>query len=256
MPVIIVENPREGVVLVRINRPDDRNAINQEVRDQLVAAYHEADADAAIRCLVLTGNEKAFAAGADLKQMAEATPDDVRAMNAEEFWRTMTVFPKPVIAAVNGYALGAGCELALTADIIIAGQGARFGLPEVRVGILPGGGGTQRLPRAVGRYRAMKMMLTGEFVSGAEALDMELASEITEDGVVLDRSLEIAEKIAALPPLAVRKIKEVVNAGLDMPLGEAMKLEREGFYFLLSTEDRTEGMRAFIEKRDPEFKGK
>jgi enoyl-CoA hydratase len=164
--------------------------------------------------------------------------------------------PKPVIAAVNGFALGGGCELAMHADIIIAGEGARFGQPEIRVGIMPGGGGTQRLLRAVGKFKAMKMMLTGEPVSGREAFDMGLASEVIADEQVLPRALELAGKIASMPPLAVRRIKEVVLAGQDASLSAGLMLERRTFDTLFDTEDQKEGMKAFIEKRKPVFKGK
>jgi enoyl-CoA hydratase/carnithine racemase len=161
-----------------------------------------------------------------------------------------------VIAAVNGYALGGGLELAMTADIIIAGEGAQMGLPEARVGIMPGGGGTQRLPRAVGKYKAMKMMLTAWFISGQEASDIGLASEVVADDQVLPRALELAEKIVKMPPLSMRMIKETVLAGLDGSLDAGLKLERKSLYFLFSTEDKQEGMKAFIEKRKPKYKGK
>ncbi len=152
---LVVEHPSDGVVLLRINRPDVRNAINREVRERLAAAYRGAIDDPAVRCVVVTGNEHAFAAGADIREMVDASPVTVMARNVEEYYRTVAECPKPVIAAVNGFALGRGCELALTADIVVAGESAQLGLPEIRVGIMPGGGGTQRLPRAIGKYKAL-----------------------------------------------------------------------------------------------------
>ncbi|MEQ8195354.1 MAG: enoyl-CoA hydratase-related protein [Rhodospirillales bacterium] len=256
MSVLLVEQPQNGVVLLRINRPEARNAINKEVRDRLQEEFARLSTDPAVLCVVITGDEKAFAAGADIMEMAYASPVDAFGRGIEEYWRTVAACPKPVIAAVNGYALGGGCELMMTADIIIAGEGAQLGLPEIRVGILPGGGGTQRLPRAVGKYKALKMMLTAEFISGREASDMGLVSEVTADDQVLPRALELAGKIAKLPPLSARMIKETVLAGLDTSMDVGLKLERKAIYFLFSTEDKKEGMKAFIEKRKPEFKGK
>ena len=255
MSQLVVEQPEEGVVLLRINRPDARNAINRQVRERINEEYQRISEDPAVLCLVITGDENAFAAGADIKEMADASPVEAFRRNIEGYYRTLAAFPKPVIAAVNGFALGGGCELAMTADVIIAGEGAQLGLPETRVGIMPGGGGTQRLPRAIGKYKALKMMLTGEFVSGAEAFDMGLVSEVVPDGEVLPRALEIAGKIAKLPPLSSRMIKETVLAGLDSPLDVGLHLERKAIYFLFSTKDKKEGMSAFIEKRQPKFKG-
>ena len=164
--------------------------------------------------------------------------------------------PKPIISAVNGFALGGGCELALSTDVIVAGEGAQFGQPEIRVGIIPGGGGTQRLVRAIGKYRAMKLLLTGEFVAAQDALEMGFVSEVVPDAEVLERAMKLAGKIVRQPPLAVKLTKEVVNAGLDASLETGLILERKAFEILFDSEDQKEGMRAFIEKRKPEFKGK
>ncbi|MEJ2376678.1 MAG: enoyl-CoA hydratase [Pseudolabrys sp.] len=254
--LVIVEKPADGVVLLKINRPAALNALNTALRQRLTDLFRELSEDGDVRCIVLTGNEKAFVAGADIKEMSEKGTADITRMNVRRMWGGLADCPKPVIAAVNGFALGGGCELAMHADIIIAGEGARFGQPEIRVGIMPGGGGTQRLLRAVGKFKAMKMMLTGEPVSGREAFDMGLASEVIADEQVLPRALELAGKIASMPPLAVRRIKEVVLAGQDASLSAGLMLERRTFDTLFDTEDQKEGMKAFIEKRKPVFKGK
>jgi enoyl-CoA hydratase len=254
--LVIVERPADGVVLMRLNRPDALNAINMDLRRQLIDRFRELSEDEDVRCIVITGNEKAFMAGADIKEMSDKGTIVVTRMNVRRMWAVIADCPKPVIAAVNGVALGGGCELAMHADIIVAGEGATFGQPEIRVGIMPGGGGTQRLLRAVGKFKAMKMMLTGEPVSGREAFDMGLASEVVADEQVLPRALELADKIAALPPLAARRIKEVILAGHDTSLAAGLMLERRTFDTLFDSEDQKEGMMAFIEKRKPDFKGR
>jgi len=239
-----------------MNRPEALNALNTASRVELVDHFLALGEDDNVRCIVITGDDKAFVAGADLKEMADKGTVDMTLSKVRKLWRVIAGCPKPVIAAVNGFALGGGCELAMHADIIIAGENAKFGQPEVRVGIMAGGGGTQRLTRAVGKFKAMKMLLTGEPVSATEAFEMGLASEVVADDQVLDRALEMADTIAALPPLAIRQTKEVVLAGADCPLDAALTLERKAFDILFDTVDQKEGMRAFIEKRNPEFKGK
>jgi len=256
MSLVLLENPAKHVALVRMNRPEALNALNMATRFELVERFRTVSEDDDVRCVVITGNEKAFVAGADLKEMADKHTAEMTLNKTREMWRVVAGCPKPVIAAVNGFALGGGCELAMHADIIIAGEGAKFGQPEVRVGIMAGGGGTQRLPRAIGKFQAMKMLLTGEPVTAAEAYQMGLASEVVADDKVLDRALEMANTIAALPPLAIRQTKEMVLAGADCALDAGLTLERKAFDILFDTEDQKEGMRAFIEKRKPEFKGK
>lgn len=256
MSEVLLERPREAVALLRINRPEVRNALNQAVRRQLAEHFRELGADADVRCVVLTGNEQAFAAGADLREMAEADSVDMMLRQSHLLWKTVADCPRPVIAAVNGYALGGGCELAMHCDIIIAGEGAQFGQPEVRVGIMPGAGGTQRLTRAVGKFQAMRMVLTGRPVGAAEALRIGLASEVVPDGRVLETALDMAETIAAMPPLAVAQIKEVLIAGMDASLESALMLERKAFQLLFGTRDQKEGMRAFLEKRRPQYEGR
>jgi enoyl-CoA hydratase len=256
MPEVLCETPRDHIALLRINRPEARNALNLLVREQLAEHIARLGRDPAIRCLVLTGDEKAFAAGADIGEMATATPIEMMMRPTHLYWRAIATCPKPLIAAVNGYALGGGCELAMHADIIIAGESARFGQPEVRVGIMPGAGGIQRLARTVGKFKAMKLLLTGKPVTAAEAAAMGLVSEVVPDAEVLDRALALAAEIAAMPPLAVMQIKEVLLAGLDAPLETALVLERKAFQLLFDSRDQKEGMQAFVDKRPPQFEGR
>ncbi len=253
--LVQVERPSDGVALLRLNRPDALNALNTPLRHTLTDLFRELSVDEDVRCIVITGNGKAFMAGADIKEMSTKGTADVTKMNVRRMWAVIAECPKPVIAAVNGVALGGGCELAMHADIIVAAERARFGQPEIRVGIMPGGGGTQRLLRAIGKFKTMKMVLTGEPVDGREAFEMGLASEVVADDRVLPRALELADTIAALPPLAARRIKEVVLAGHDTSLAAGLMLERRTFDTLFDTEDQAEGMQAFIEKRNPNFKG-
>lgn len=253
---LLIEHPADEIVVFRINRPQVRNALNLEVRARLADEVTRCGSDPAVRCVVITGSDAAFAAGADISEMAEAGPVEVMARNVQKYWQAIMDCPKPVIAAVEGFALGGGLELALCADIIIAGEGAKLGLPEVKVGILPGGGGTQKLARLVGSKRAMLLVMTGRMFGAAEALSMGVVSEVVATGQALPRALETAKEIAALPPISVAQIKEIVNAGLDAPLDTALMLERKAFQLQFATRDQKEGMRAFMEKRKPKFEGK
>lgn len=256
MEAVIVERPAPHVARVRLHRPQARNALDQAMRDGLAEAFAALGQDASVRCIVLTGRDEVFAAGADLKALAARGPVDLLLLEGHRLWQAIAACAKPVIAAVNGYALGGGCELAMHADLIVAGEGARFGQPEVKVGIMPGAGGTQRLMRAVGKFKALRLLLTGEPLSGREAFEMGLASEVVPDGEVQARALALASLIAARPPLAVAQIKEVALAGADLPLDAALLLERKAFQLLFATEDKQEGMQAFLEKRPPDFKGR
>lgn len=246
----------DGVSWVRINRPEVKNALNRSVREQLAQHFTALSDDASTRCIVLTGGDKVFAAGADIRDLADASTIDVYLRNTQRLWQAIAQCPKPIIAAVNGFAFGAGCELAMHADIIVAGENSSFAQPEVKVGIMPGAGGTQRLVRAVGKFQAMKMVMTGQAVSGREALAMGLASECVPDAEVQQRAKDLASTIAAMPPLAIAQIKEVVLAGQDASLEAALALERKAFQILFSSEDQKEGMRAFLEKRKPDYKGR
>ena len=256
MDEVIVERPEAGIAVVRLNRPEARNALSQAVRQQLAAHFAALSVDDALRVIILTGGDKVFAAGADIRAMAESTPIDILLLNNQRMWQTIASCPKPVIAAVNGYALGGGCELAMHADIIIAGEGAQFGQPEVKVGIIPGAGGTQRLARAVGKFKAFRLLLTGQAIPAAEASAIGLVSEVVPDAEVMSRALALAREIAALPPLAVAQIKEVLLAGQDASLETALMLERKAFQLLFASDDKREGMQAFLEKRKPQFKGR
>jgi len=240
---LIVERPSSDIVVLKINRPQVRNALNLDVRMRLADEVTRCGADNAVRCVIVTGSDVAFAAGA------------VMSRNVQKYWRALMDCPKPLIAAVEGFALGGGLELALCADIIVAGQGAKLGLPEVKVGILPGGGGTQKLARLVGRHRAMLLIMTGKMFSAAEALGMGVVSEVAPSGQALSRALEIAGDIAAMPAVSIMQIKEIINAGLNAPLDTALMLERKAFQLQFATRDQKEGMRAFMEKRKPKFEG-
>jgi len=253
---VLLERPQEATALLRINRPQARNALNQAVRERLAEQFARLGADPEVRCIVLTGDQRAFAAGADLREMVEADSVEMMLRATHLLWKRIGDCSKPVIAAVNGYALGGGCELAMHCDIIIAGEGAQLGQPEVRVGVMPGAGGTQRLVRAVGKFQAMRLVLTGKPVGAEEALRMGLVSQVVPDDKVLETALETAATIAALPPLAVQQVKEVMITGQDASLETALALERKAFQLLFSTADQKEGMRAFLEKRRPEFRGR
>lgn len=256
MSMVLLERPKPGLALMRMNRPEVRNALNLELRRQMTELLATLVADQEVRCILVAGNEKVFAAGADIAEMAEADPVTVMRRAPHGLWNALAQCPKPIVAAVNGFALGAGCELALHADVIVAGEGARIGLPEVKLGILPGGGGTQRLIRAVGKYKALRMILTGEIVSAREADTMGMLSLVVPDAETEARAIEIAAQIAAMPPVAVELIKEVTLAGADGALDEGLRLERKALHVLFATQDQKEGMRAFLEKRPPNYTGR
>jgi enoyl-CoA hydratase len=256
-PTILVERqPEQRTALVRLNRPKQLNALNGPTMDLLCEALEALDADEEIRAMVVTGSERAFAAGADIGEMATASPIDMLRGNRIGQWDRVRRITKPVIAAVNGWCLGGGCELAMTLDLIIAGEGARFGQPEITIGIIPGAGGTQRLARAIGKSRAMEMILTGEPMAAAEALSRGLVSRVVPDELVVEDALALAATIAMRSPIAVRVAKEAVNAAYELPLTDALAHERRLFYLLFASEDQKEGMAAFLEKRAPDFKGR
>jgi enoyl-CoA hydratase len=246
----------EGHVgIITLNRPDKLNALSQELMKQLVAALEAFDQDENIYVIVLTGNERAFAAGADINDMAEATA--VQQLKGNQFarWERIGKITKPIIAAVSGYALGGGCELAMMCDMIIASETAQFGQPEINIGIMPGAGGTQRLIRAVGKAVAMDVILTGRFLTAREALTYGLVSRMVPKEHFYTEALRIAHDMAKKPPLALRIAKESVRKAHELSLAEGLEYERKLFYLLFATEDQKEGMRAFIEKRPPRFKG-
>lgn len=254
--LVLLDYPEDGIARLTLNRPDARNALNTALRQELAAKLESLEGMPSVRCVLLRGNQDCFAAGADLKEIVDMTPAQVADLRVLEFWQRISRFKKPIIAVVAGKALGGGCELAQHADLILAGRSARFGQPEVNVGIMPGGGATQRLARTLGYWRAMQIMLAGEPLTGEEAAAIGLASEVVDDDHLEERSLELARLIASRPPLAVQRIKEVVQAGLNASLSTGLQLERRAFELLFDTRDQKEGMRAFIERRAPAFTGR
>jgi enoyl-CoA hydratase len=256
-PLILVERDEERrVALLRFNRPKQLNALNGQVMDELCNALEALDRDEAIRVLVVTGNERAFAAGADIGEMADASPIDMLRTNRIAQWDRVRRIGKPVIAAVAGWCLGGGCELAMALDLIVAAEGARFGQPEINLGVIPGAGGTQRLTRAVGKSAAMEMILTGEPIDAREAHRLGLVARVVPNELVVEDALALAARIATKSPLALRLAKEAVNAAYEMSLTDALAHERRLFYLLFGSEDQKEGMAAFLEKRDPDFTGR
>ena len=252
---ILVET-RGKVGLVTLNRPKAMNALNAELMQELVKALQAYDADANIGAILITGNERVFAAGADIKTMVNATVTDMLADSFVELFDGLRRVKKPVIAAVAGFALGGGCELAMSCDMIIASERARFGQPEITIGVIPGAGGTQRLTLAVGKAVAMEMVLNNRTLSAQEALGFGLVNRVVPVENFLDEAISLAEKIAGQAPVAVRAGKEAVNAVFEGSLTDGLSIEKELFYGLFSTEDQKEGMGAFIEKRKPNWKGK
>lgn len=252
---VYLESLADGVAVVVIHRPEAKNALNAAVRRQLAEQFSSLGQRDEVRAIVLTGGDQAFVAGADVKEFATASPTDMYLRHNERLWDPIAHCPKPVIAAVNGFALGGGCELAMHCDLIVAGESARFGQPEVKLGLMPGAGGTQRLVRAVGKFQAMRILMTGCMVKAPEALRMGLVSEVVADDETLERAKSLAREIAAMPSLAVEQIKEAVLSGADLPLESALVLERKAFQMLFDTADQKEGAAAFIEKRKPDYRG-
>lgn len=246
----------ENVGIVTLNRPNALNAINFQLVGEVAEALMEFERDESIRCIVITGaGEKAFAAGADIKEMSDKSPIDMM-MGGFEAWERIKRVRKPMIAAVGGYALGGGCELAMYCDMIVASENARFGQPEILLGVIPGAGGTQRLARTLGKYRTMEMVLTGVQISAQEMAAHGLVNRVVPKGEHLTEAIKLAKTVAAQAPIAIRLAKEAVKAAFETPLEEGLEIERKNFYLLFATEDMREGMQAFIEKRKAEFKGK
>ncbi len=246
----------ERVLVLRLNRPKQLNALNTELMSELVSALEEADRDPEVGSVVITGDERAFAAGADIREMAEASPAEMLLRNNLALWDRIQGIGKPIIAAVSGYALGGGCELAMACDMIVASETASFGQPEIDIGVMPGAGGTQRLTRAIGKARAMEMVLTGRPITAREALELGLVNRVVPREVYLEEAAALAREIASKPPIAVRLAKQSVRRALDTTIDTGLEFERRAFYMLFSTEDQKEGMRAFVEKRRPEWKGR
>jgi enoyl-CoA hydratase len=246
-----------GVALITLDRPEVLNALDAETMRQLVEALERLDTDEACRCVVITGaGERAFAAGADIKEMADATPVSLTIANSFARWERIKRVRVPLIAAVRGFALGGGCELAMACDMIVAADDATFGQPEIRIGIMPGAGGTQRLTRALGKARAMEMILTGRTLSAHDAEKHGLVTRVVAREETVPAALELAVEVATMPPLAVMAAKEAVNRAYELSLEAGLEFERRTFFLLFSSEDQKEGMRAFIEKRPPDWTGR
>jgi enoyl-CoA hydratase len=254
-PLVLVERD-EPIALARLNRPDQLNALSEELMEELVAALEELDRDEAIRCVVLAGSERAFAAGADIGEMAEAGAIEMYYARRVERWDAIRKLWTPLVAAVSGYCLGGGSELALSCDLIVASESAQFGQPETGLGIIPGAGGTQRLTRAVGKATAMDVILSGRFLSAREALAAGLVARVVAREAWLEEAKRVARDIAAKGPVATRLAKESVDRAYEAPLSLGLEYERRLLYLAFASEDSREGLNAFVEKRKPDWKGK
>jgi enoyl-CoA hydratase/carnithine racemase len=254
-PLVVVSR-RDAVTLVQLNRPEALNAMSPELMAELAAALEEIDATRQARAVVIAGHDRAFAAGADLKAMRDRSLQTVLTQDANRFWSRLAGMEVPLIAAVSGYAFGGGCELALACDMIVASETTVFSQAEITVGIIPGGGGTQRLARTIGKQRAMEMVLTGRRVTAAEALALGFVNRVTAPDRWLEEALELAGEVASMPPLAAMFGKRAVLAAEEMPLSGGMSLERRLYEVAMATEDRVEGMTAFIERRRPQWRGR
>jgi enoyl-CoA hydratase/carnithine racemase len=255
--VTLVETSVDGhVALCRLARPEARNALSPELMEELASAVEGYDADPEIRCIVIAGSDEAFAAGADIGALRERSFQDSLVHPAAGFWKRLAACRTPLVAAVSGWALGGGCELALLCDVIVASETAELGQPEITLGIIPGGGGTQRLARVIGKQRAMELVLTGRRISADEAERMGIVNEVAGKGEWLERALELAGRIARRPPIAARLAKQAVLAAEETPLSAGLEIERRLYELSMATEDRIEGMDAFLEKRRPEFRGR
>lgn len=253
-----IEVSKEGPLgVITLNRPQALNALNMKMVQELVSALTTFETDELVRCLVITGSERAFSAGADIKEMSEITAVQM-AMTGHFFplWDKVGRFPKPIVGALSGFVLGGGLELAMSCDVLVASETTQLGQPEIDIGVMPGGGGTQRLTKAVGKYKAMEMVLTGKRIGAEEARALGLVSRVVPKEAYLVEAKKVATEIASKSPVAVRLAKMAVNKAFEMGLGQGIDFERELFYLLFASEDKAEGMKAFMEKRKPEFKGK
>jgi enoyl-CoA hydratase/carnithine racemase len=251
-----VSTDEHGVALLQLNRPEARNALSPEMMEEIASTLERIDPDPEVRCVVIAGSDEIFAAGADIKSMSERTFAESLRHPAASFWRRLAAIRTPLVAAVSGYALGGGCELALACDMIVASEDARFGQPEITLGIIPGGGGTQRIARVAGKQLAMEYVLTGRRFDAATAQRMGLVNRVVGKGECLEEALELARAVAERPPIAVRLAKQAVLAAEETALSAGMESERRAYELAMATEDRVEGMRAFLEKREPKFEGR
>lgn len=253
--MILVET-RGRVGLVTLNRPQAMNALNNQLMNEVMDALEAFDSNDAVGAMVVTGNEKAFAAGADIKEMSGRSAREMQEADHVAVFGRIRSVEKPVIAAVSGWALGGGCEIALSCDMIVASESAKFGQPEITIGVIPGAGGTQRLTHAVGKALAMEMVLNNRMLTAQEALHHGLVNRVVPVDSYLDEALKLADEIASRAPLAVRAAKKMINAAYDSSLTDGLAEEKQAFYNLFNTEDQKEGMQAFVEKRRPEWKGR
>lgn len=256
MSPLVETSVAEQVALCRLNRPEARNALSPELMEELAGAVERFDADPEIRCVVIAGSDEVFAAGADIQALRDRTFEESLRHPASAFWRRLAACKTPLVAAVSGFALGGGCELALLCDLIVASETAQLGQPEVTLGIIPGGGGTQRLARVIGKQRAMDLVLTGRRIDAEEAARLGIVNELARRGEWLERAMELAQRIARRPPIAVRLAKQAVLAADETALSAGLEHERRLYELSMATEDRLEGMDAFLEKRRPNFKGR
>jgi enoyl-CoA hydratase/carnithine racemase len=254
---VLVESSRDGnVALLRLNRPEARNALSPELMEELAGELERLDPDPEVRCVVIAGSEKVFAAGADIKALSERSFAEALRHPAASFWRRLAAIKTPMIAAVSGYALGGGCELALACDMIVAAESASFGQPEINLGIIPGGGGTQRLARVLGKQRAMELVLTGKRFDATTAREMGLVNRVTANDSWLDEAMSLAKEVAEKPPIASRLGKQAVLVAEETALSAGLENERRLYELAMATKDRVEGMTAFLEKREPKFEGR
>ena len=252
----VTEQHAPFIALIQLNRPKELNAINRQLMEELRDTLLQLDKNENVRVIILTGNEQAFAAGADIKQMADKSAIEMVMIDQFTTWDQIRKTKKPIVAAVSGFALGGGCELAMTCDMIIASETAKFGQPEIKLGTIPGAGGTQRLTKAVGKVKAMELILTGRLISAEEALSYRLVNKVVPVEMYLFEATQLAKEIAQMSPVAIQLAKEAVNRSFETVLDEGLAFERKNFYLTFASEDQKEGMKAFIEKRKPEYKGK
>lgn len=254
--LIVNDKHAPFVALIQLNRPKELNALNSRLMQELRGALQQLDDNEEIRAVIITGNEQAFAAGADIKQMADKSAVDMLMNDQFSTWDQIRKTKKPLIAAVSGFCLGGGCELAMTCDMIIASETARFGQPEIKIGVMPGAGGTQRLARTIGKAKTMELVLTGRFIAAEEALDLGIVNKIVPLEMCLPEATRLATEIAQMSPIAVQLAREAVNNAFETHLNEGLQFERKNFYLCFSSEDQKEGMKAFIEKRKPAYRGR
>lgn len=254
--IIVTERYQPGIALIQLNRPKELNALNPQLMGEVRDALLQLDKNDNVKVIIITGNDQAFAAGADIKQMADKSAIDMHIMDQFSTWDQIRKTKKPIIAAVSGFALGGGCEFVMTCDMVIASETAKFGQPEIKIGTIPGAGGTQRLTKAVGKAKAMELILTGRFLSAQEAHFYGLVNKVVPVEMYMHEAVELAKEIAQMPAIAVQLAKEAINRSFETQLDEGLMFERKNFYLTFASEDQKEGMKAFIEKRKPVYKGK